>query len=246
MSTTVLRNSTIPQSYKCGVEASMPTFKSKITGDDISVEITLNPNPRTHFNSSVDMFPNVIKTCADIMSTPFFKCKTKAALVFQKDSGEFIAACVSDYDAEGENYFFNITFDQNDIKNISKDKLVNYTDFSDPDRNMKYWELFNANLCIAHNYAIADEQMIYTLTMQVFEVLYHWFDVNAKADEIVELIIDDYIGKYSNNMSEEEYNNALTVVATGSVEVVKDVKKISIQFGEEMKAIAKGSNDMNS
>ena len=82
--------------------------------------------------------------------------------------------------------------------------------------------------------------------MQVFEVLYHWFDVNAKADEIVELVIDDYIGKYSNTMSEEEYNNALTVVATGSVEVVKDVKKISIQFGEEMKAIAKGSNDMNS
>ena len=47
-------------------------------------------------------------------------------------------------------------------------------------------------------------------------------------------------------MSDEEYNNSLVVVATGSVEVVKDVKNISIQFGEEMKAIAKGSNDMNS
>lgn len=246
MSTTNLRESTIPQSYKCAVETAAPSFVNKITGEEIKVQLSLNPAPRSHFNSSVDCFANVIKTCADIMSTSFFKCKAKAALVFQKETGEFISACVSDYDADGENYFYNITFDPADIKNISKDKLVNYTDFKDEERNMTYWEIFNNTLCKTYNYAISDEKMIYTLTIQAFETLYHWFDVNAKTDEIVELIIDGYIGVYNDQMSDEEYNNSLVVVATGSVEVVKDVKNISIQFGEEMKAIAKGSNDMNS
>ena len=78
------------------------------------------------------------------------------------------------------------------------------------------------------------------------ETLYHWLDVNAKADEVVELVIDDYIGKYEDNMSAEDYDKALTPVAVASVEVVKDVKKMSVQFSEELKAIAKGSNDMNS
>lgn len=242
---TILRNSTIPQSYKCAVEAAAPTFTDKTTGEEIRVELNLNTNPKTNFNSSVDMFPNLFKTCADIMSTEFFKCKTKTALVFQKDSGEFIAACTSDYDIEGENYFFNITFDPNDIKDIPKDKIVNYTDYFDKVRNMKYWEIFNATLCSSKNYAISDEQMINILTMQAWECLYHWFDVNAVTDQVVELVIDDYIGAYDPNMTEEKYNNSLVPVAIGAVEVVKDVKKISIQFGEELKAIAKGANDLS-
>lgn len=186
-----------------------------------------------------------MKTIADIFSTAFFKCKSKTALVFQKESGEMIAAAISDYDADGENYFYNITFDPTEIANIPKDKIVNYTDFLDESRNMKYWQIFNTVICVSHNYAISDEDMVNLLTIQVFETLFHWLDVNAKADEVVELVIDDYIGKYQENLSEEEYNKQLTPVATASVEVVKDVKKMSIQFSEELKAIAKGSNDMN-
>ena len=246
MSTTILRNSTLPQSYQCAVEEAAPTFTSKATGETIKVELSLIPNPKTHFNSSTDIFGNVMKTIADVLSTGFFKCKSKSALVFQKDTGEVIAAAVSDYDAEGENYFFNITFDPNEIKGIAKEKVVNFTDFVDESRNLKFWQIFNTVLCVSHNYAISDENMVYVLTIQVMETLYHWLDVNAKADEVVELVIDDYIGKYEDNMSAEDYDKALTPVAVASVEVVKDVKKMSVQFSEELKAIAKGSNDMNS
>lgn len=245
MSTTILRNSTLPQTYKCGVEQAYPTFKSPVTGEVIKVEVSLVPNPKTHFNSSVDIFPNVIKTVASILSSNFFKCKAKSALVFQKESGEIIAAAISDYDAEGENYFYNITFDANEIKGISKDKIVNYTDFKDEVRNMTYWEIFNTEICTSQNYTISDMNMVHALTMQVWETLFHWFDVNAKPDEIMELVIDGYIGKYE-DMTAEKYAESLKTVAIGSVEIVKDVKKMSIQFGEEMKAVAKGSNDMNS
>lgn len=245
MSTTNLRNSSIPQSFKCGVESAAPSFVNKITNEVVKVEVSILPNPITHFNSAVDTFGNVMKTIASCLSTSFFKCKAKSALVFQKDSGEIIAAAISDYDPEGENYFFNITFDANEVKSISKDKIVNYTDFVDEARNMSFWEIYNCDLMTAHNYSISDKDMVYVLTMQVFETLYHWFDTNAKTDDIVELIIDGYIGTYE-TMSAEEYEKSLKVLAIGAVEIVKDVKKMSIQFGEELKAIAKGCNDMNS
>lgn len=246
MSTINLRESTIPQSFKFAVEETAPTFTNKVTGEVIKVEVGLNSNPKTHFNASTDVFGNVMKVCADIMSTAFFKCKAKSALVFQKDNGEIIAAVVSDYDPEGENYFYNITFNPEDVKSIPKDKIVNYTDFVDESRGMKYWQIFNGTLTVAHNYAISDEGMIYVLSMVAFEQIFKWLDANAKPDEIVELVISDYIGKYDDTMTEEAYNAALTPVAIASVEVVKDVKKMAVQFSEELKAIAKGSNDMQS
>lgn len=246
MSTINLRESTIPQSYKFAVEETAPTFTNKVTGEVIKVEIGLNSNPKTHFNASTDCFGNVMKVCADIMSTSFFKCKTKSALVFQKDNGEIIAAVVSDYDPEGENYFYNITFNAEDVKSIPKDKVVNYTDFVDESRGMRYWQIFNGVLTVSHNYCISDESMIYVLTMVAFEQIFKWLDANAKTDEVVELVISDYIGKYDDTMTEEAYNAALTPVAIAAVEVVKDIKKMAIQFSEELKAIAKGSNDMNS
>ena len=66
-----------------------------------------------------------------------------------------------------------------------------------------------------------------------------------KDGEVVELVIDDYIGRYD-KMTAEQYAAALVPVAIATVETVKDVKKMSIQFSEELKAIAKGSNDMQS
>lgn len=71
MSTTILRNSTLPQSYKCAVEEAAPTFTSKATGETIKVELSLIANPKTHFNSSTDIFGNVMKTIADVLSTGF-------------------------------------------------------------------------------------------------------------------------------------------------------------------------------
>lgn len=246
MAMTNLRESTIPQSYKAAVERTAPTFTDKYTGETFKVELMLTPNPTTHFNSSTDIIANVIKTVASILSSAFFKCKAKSALVFQKETGEIVAAAVSDYDAEGENYFYNITFDPNDIKGIDKSRIVNYTDFVDETRNMKFWEIFVAECLTAHNYTVTNEEIIYVLTMEAWNVLFHWLDVNAKPEEVQELNITDYIGKYENGLTAEEYASRLKTVATASVEVIKDTKKMSVQFGEEMKAIAKGCNDLNS
>ena len=77
------------------------------------------------------------------------------------------------------------------------------------------------------------------------ECLFMWLDTNAKDGEVVELVIDDYIGRYE-QLSPEEYAKKIVPVAIASVETVKDVKKMSIQFSEELKAIAKGCNDMQS
>ena len=56
----------------------------------------------------------------------------------------------------------------------------------------------------------------------------------------------DAVYKKTKRQIQKEYNDALKPVAIGSVEIVKDVKKMAIQFGEEMKALAKGCNDINS
>lgn len=242
--TTILRDSTIPQSFKAAVEAAAPTFIDKVSGETFKVELMLSMNPVSHFCSSSDMFPNVFATIANVLSGKQFKCKCKSALVFNKPSGEIVAAAISDYDAEGDNYFYNITFDENDIKGIDKSHIVNFQDYVDEVDRLKFWEIFNHNLLTSYNYSISDEGMLYVITIQCFEVLYHWLDVNANADEPVSLTITGYIGKYE-PMSEEEYLSKLKVVAIASVEVVKDIKKISIQLGEEMKSIAKGNNDLS-
>ena len=56
------------------------------------------------------------------------------------------------------------------------------------------------------------------------------------------LVIDDYIGRYE-PMTPEKYENAISIAAIASVETVKDIKTMSIQFSEELKAIAKGNGD---
>ena len=241
---TILRNSTIPQSFKFRVEEKVPTFTLKTTGETVTVEIGLNPDPVSHSNSSVDIFGALFKACAEAMSTSVFKNKAKSALAFQKaDNGEIIAAVVSDYDPEGENYFYNITFDPNDIKGVKN--IINYNDFKDEVRNINFKQMVNAAYCTSHNTAISDYNVLDVLIITALECIFQWLDQNAKDGEVVELVIDDYIGKFE-RISTEDYNAALTPVAIAMVETVKDVKKMSIQFSEEVKQIAKGCNDMNS
>lgn len=244
MSTTILRNSTVPAAFKYKVEEKAPTFVHPATGDTIQVQIGLNPDPVSNGNSSVDTFGSLMMACANAMASEKFKNKDKSALVFNKaDNGEIIAACISEYDEEGENYFYNFTFNPEDIKGIKN--IVNFRDFVDEQRNITFPQLFNAAYCAAHNIAVSDYNVIDVLIITAFECLFQWLDTNAKDGEVIELVIDDYIGRYE-KMSPEQYTAALVPVATATVETAKDIKKMSIQFAEELKAIAKGSNDMQS
>lgn len=245
MSTTILRNSTIPAAFKYKVEEKAPTFIHPATGKPTPVQIGLNPDPESHGNSSVDIFGALMKSCADVMASAKFKNKDKSALVFNKaDNGEIIAACISEYDDDGENYFYNFTFNPEDVKGIKN--IVNYKDFKDEEIQINFAQLINKNYCAAHNIAITDYNVLDTLIITAIECLYHWLDTNAVDGEVVELVIDDYVGKYDKNMTADMYAAALVPVATATVETNKDIKKMSIQFAEELKAIAKGSNDMQS
>lgn len=246
MSTTILRNSTVPQAFKFKVEEKAPTFTHPATGEVIQVQIGLNPDPKSNGNSSVDTFGALMMACANAISDKKFKNKDKSALVFNKDdNGEIIAAVISDYDKDGENYFYNIVFDPEEVKNIKSNNVINYKDFIDEERNTNFLQLVNAAYCAAHNIAISDYGVLNTLILTAFECIYNWLDSNAVDGETVELVIDDYIGKFE-MLSAEEYNKRLAPVATAIVETAKDIKKMSIQFSEELKAIAKGSNDMQS
>lgn len=247
MTTEVLRKSNIPMAFKYRVEEKAPTFIHPGKQEPVVVQIGLNPDPETNSCSSVDIFGSLMMGCAQAMSCDKFKVKDKAALVFNKaDNGEVIAAVISDYDKDGENYFYNITFDPADLKGIKENNIINYRDFVDKNRSLNFAQLVNAAYCAAHNIAITDYNVIDVMIISALECLYQWLDLNAKDGEVVELIIDDYIGRFEFGMSEEEYNKRLVPVAIATVETNKDIKKMSIQFSEELKAIAKGSNDINS
>lgn len=239
---TILRNSTVPQSFKYSVEEKKPTFKH-VNGDTIQVSIGLNSDSETHANSSVDIFGALMKACAEAMSDKKFKNNDKSALVFNKeDNGEIIAAVISDYDKDGENYFYNITFDPADVKGIKN--VINYRDFVDESRNFNFLQMVSASYLVAHNVGISSYDVLDIMIITAFEVIYYWLDQNAKNGETVELIIDDIISKFE-LMSSDEYTKALVPVAIAMVETTKDIKKMSIQFSEELKAIAKGSNDLS-
>lgn len=236
---TVRTSSVVPQYFKLLVEDKTPTF-TDINGNKCQVIIGLNPDPATNSFACCDAFGVVMMACASAMASDQFKNKGKSALVFNKDdNGEIIAAVVSDYDAEGENYFYNITFNPDDIKGASV--IVDYKNFVS-DNNYNLIQLVNSCYMLQHNIAVPDKSVIDALVISVFESIFKYLDENAKDGEIVNLIIDDYIGRYK-PMTAEEYEKEISVAAIASVETIKDVKKMSIQFSEELKAIAKGNGD---
>jgi hypothetical protein len=237
-------NNLCPQKFKNLVEERQPKFIS-YDGNEYAVSISLNENPEYHSNSSIDCFGATIKACASAISDQKFKIKEKAALVLTDEAtGEVLVAIVSDYDKEGENYFFNITFNSEDIADA---KLVeNISTFRTTNGNFDFIALFNAEYMKAHNITVVDRNVAAVIIRAVFETIFIWLDQNAVDGEVIKLIITDRLEQYIAGQSAEEYKKSIVPVAICSVETVKDVKKMSIQFAEELKAIAKGNSDINS
>ena len=74
--------------------------------------------------------------------------------------------------------------------------------------------------------------------------LYNWLDVQAVEGDIVTLeITDTPFGSFESPITPEEYKKKLITVAVAAVEIIKDEKTMSVVFGDDLKAIAKGNND---
>ena len=206
------------------------------------LKLPLQSDPVTHINACIDPIAVFFMTCASIMSCSTFKVKDKAALVFNKDgNGEVIGACIADYDKEGDNYHYYFSFDAAEIKSIKN--AVNFEDFMSPTSNMSFIDVFEYEYEKHYWTALTNNQIIKVFSVCILETIFQWLDINAKEGEVVELVIDGITGNYKFNIDEAEYNSLMAPIAVATVEVIKDVKKMNIQFAEEFKAIAKGSSD---
>lgn len=245
MSTTILRNSTVPASFKFKVEAlnlsievNNPNTKQM---EKYPIQLPLVEEPNSHSIPAVDFFNVLMITSAAIMSTELFKNKDKSALVFNKsDNGEVIAACISTYDKEGDNYYYSFTFDSEEVKSI-KDK-INFTDFK-TENNMTFEQVFNYVYLRYHNLGISDINVIRQMVICAIETIFMWLDSNAQPGETVSLVMDEVTEPFK-VMTLAEYNEKLKPIASANVEVVKDVKKMNITFTDELRTIAKGSSDI--
>jgi hypothetical protein len=245
MSTTILRNSTVPSTFKYKVEAANLSIEVRNPQtkqiEQYPLQVGLVEEPNSHSIPAVDFFNILLITSAAIMSTEKFKNKDKSALVFNKsDNGEIIAACISSYDKEGDNYYYSFSFDPEEIKAV-KEK-VNFTDFK-TENNMTFSQVFNYIYLRYHNLGISDVNVVNSMTILAIDTIYMWLDSNAQPGEIVSLTFDEVTEPFS-LCTAAEYNEKLKPIATANVEVVKDVKKMNILFTEELRTIAKGSSDI--
>ena len=240
--TTILRESQVPQNFKLMVEQEVTTTNEN--GQVTAFDIDLTNDPVDQSNDSTDTFDTLILTCASIMSKDEMKDKNnKSALVFgnTKGIGEMLMACIAEYveeDGEG-NWYYSFTFDPEDIKGIKPDNTFNFTKL---EKVAPFANMFNVALMELHSKRIGDVEIINGMVLCAIKSIIGWLDTAATEGEIQELIIDG-APKYSSTVSEQEWKDSLITFATASVEVVKGVKKMSMSFGEEMKAIAKGNGD---
>lgn len=234
---------TLAKMFKNKVETEVKTYNNG--KEDAQIIITLDPDEETHSCNSRDSFGATFVAAASAIAEDKFKNKGKSAIVFNKNAEdknpEFVAALTSEYDEEGENYFYNFTYDPEDISGI--ENVVDFRDFVSKDA-LLFSNLFDNHYLRSHSIAIMDKSIIEKFVIIVFECIRDYLDTYAVEGDIVEIIIDDTTTPWT-PCTKDEYNASLSPVAIASVEVIKGIKKFSIQFGEKTKAIAKGNGDNN-
>lgn len=243
--TTILRNSTVPATFKFKVESlnlNCTVYDSeKQENVTFPVEVGLVEHPQSHSIPAVDIFNVLMETSALIMSSEEFKNKSTSALVFNKsDSGEIIAACISNYDVDGECYYYNFSFDTDEIKGIKN--TINFMDYKSAN-GIPFEKLFNYTYLKFHNMGIQDTEVVKALVICALETIFQWLDTNASESEEVTLVMDDVTEPYK-ICTEAEYKEKLKPIAKASVIVNKDIKKMSIEFSDELRTIAKGCSDI--
>lgn len=229
---TRLRDSSIPQQFKLLVESEV-TFPAPAGGVPTGLNIR-NEFDGSYSNDCVDMFDTVIMALAELCAKDKFKAKDKQAIgINGLENGAFIAALLIDYDDEAKCNSFAITFDPLDVKGYEVTNLIDITEFP---------YIVNETLYGLHRKNINDITIINQMVVTTFKAIHQWLDSNASDGNVVELIIDGAID-YQDQMSKEEFDANAIEFASAKVQLVNGVKKFSITFGEEIKAIAKGNSD---
>ena len=238
-----LRETTIPQMFKqIGETEIMMTLND---GTKQAFNIRMDEDERTHACDATDPFGVFFMTIASIMSKDELKPKDsgKAALVFNdyKGVGEMLFACIAEYVEDGDdgNWYYSFSFNPDDIKGIKNENIFT---FGNLEKVAPYAQTFNESFLELHSKRVPDIEIINATTLTIIKCLDNWLDSAAVENEIVELVIDDVLN-YSTDRTTEEHNAAMVAFANLSVVVEKGIKIKSGQFGEELKAIAKGNGD---
>lgn len=241
-----IRETNIPNMFRmgfCTIATSGPN------GNSQSWTVANAPHPEDHRNDCTNSFSVVIASCASIMSESAMKDKEhKTAIVFQspKGAGSMLMACISEFipsdSGEGEfNVYFS--FDPEDIKGVPEENIHSFTDLA----AIRPWAATYSDIYYQlHSRKINNEELINETTILVIQNIIDWLSDAATESEVVQLIIDDepnYGFKRGTPYTEADYYANFITYAIASVEVIKGVKVMSMTFGEEMKALAKGNND---
>lgn len=256
--TFILRETNIPQQFAMMVSQEVTVVfrdgsqhpATVYNGNDLSTQV----------NECVDIFSTFIGTCADTLSSPEMKPEEgKAAIVFQntKGIGEMLLAVVSEYiEEEGEgNWYYSFTFNPDDIKGIDPKNIHNFSDQectftfkytkdgevkTAPTTFCNHFQKFFA--VSANKWLGSDAQVAQQLILIIVRCIRDWLDAAATEENRVELVIDG-ITRVQENITIDEYNRNKFPFATAAVEVVKDIKKFSMNFSEELKQVCKGDSD---
>ena len=253
MKTFELRETNMPQLFRSALISELTG--SGANGNAVHFVISDTTNEKDQRNDSVYPFTAFIGACARIMSADAMKSKDhKTALVFSdpKGAGSMLMACVSEWIPEGDdgNYNFYFTFDPEDIKGIPEDAVKPFYDIQ---AIMPWGPTLRGVLSNVHCRRIDDVEILNGITILVVKTICNWLDANASENEEIAVEFKDSTvydaeltaeGKAPTPIDFETYKSHWVTYATATVSVERGLKKKTMTFGEEMKAIAKGNADL--
>lgn len=253
MKTFELRETNMPGMFKSSIASEL--VGSGINGNALRFCISDKTNETDQRNDTVFPFSAFIATCAHIMSSDAMKSKEhKTALVFSdpKGAGSMLMACISEWipteDGDG-NYNFYFTFDQEDIKGLPEDAVKPFYQLQ---AIKPYAATFRDEVYNTHSRQIDDEEIINGMTVTIVKTICNWLDENASENEPISVEFKDSTFFEVELSADEEqvpidfetYKSHWVTYATATVTVERGIKRKSMTFGEEMKAIAKGNADL--
>ena len=244
----------MPQMFRTSVASDV--VSTGINGNQISYHIKDTTNEIDQRNDTIYPFAAFFAACARVMSEDAMKSKEhKTAITFcdKNGSNATLMSCISEWipteDGSDGNFNFYFSFDVNDIKGLPEDAIK-------PFYQLQAIRPFAATLrdefANTHCRSINDEVVLNGITMSIVKTICNWLDENASESEPVTVEFKDSSVYEINFDGEgkaipieyEEYKKHWITYATATVVVDRGVKKKSMTFGEEMKAIAKGNADL--
>ena len=244
MANYTLRETTIGAQLKFMVEEEVPRVKNAL-GQEMTVLVSDVPDPTSQRCEAFDIFGSFFTAIANVMSDSRFETKEKSAFVITDpdNPSEIIFNCISTCNEEGKNYSYSMGFDKNNLSGIKPEQTYSWEEYTNQN-NLSFFNFVNNSLQKTHRMSILDISVMKKVVKAAIKCLYNWLDVQAVEGDIVTLdITDTPFGSFESPITPEEYKKKLITVAVAAVEIIKDEKTMSVVFGDDLKAIAKGNND---